>query len=71
MGKSGLMKDDDVRDDLQQAEKREMKIERLGDEVQKGFLSGIAKDFDFAKFLQEKNSCFESANSRSNQCQRP
>jgi len=69
MGKNGLM-NDDVSADLQKAEEREMKIERLGDEVQKGFLSGIAKDFDFAKFLQEKNSCFESANSRSNQCQR-
>jgi len=45
-----------MRAGLRLLEEHEMKIQRLRDEVQKGFDSGIAKDFDFATFLQEKTT---------------
>jgi len=60
-GNYGSMSDV-IRAGLRLLEEHEMKIQRLRDEVQKGFDSGIAKDFDFTKFLQEKNKDFEQAN---------
>ena len=53
MGKDSFIRDV-VRSDLHQSEEREMRIKRLRNEIKKGFISGKAKDFDFAKFLQEK-----------------
>ena len=60
-GSYGSMSDV-IRAGLRLLQEHEMKKQRLHDEVQKGFDSGIAKDFDFAKFLEEKNNSFEQTN---------
>lgn len=52
---------DVIRAGLRLLEEHEMKIQRLRVEVQKGIDSGVAKEFDFAKFLEEKNQAFEKA----------
>lgn len=60
-GNYGSMSDV-IRAGLRLLQEHEMKIQRLRDEVQKGFDSGMVKDFDFAKFLEEKNNNFEKTN---------
>lgn len=43
-----------VRDALRRAEERDVRIERLRELIREGEESGIAKDFDFDKFLAEQ-----------------
>ena len=48
-----------IRAALRLLEEREMKIQRLREEIQKGIDSGITKDFNFNSFLAEMNAEFE------------
>ena len=50
-----------IRAALRLLEEREMKIQQLREEIQKGINSGVAKDFNFSEFLAEMNSEFEQS----------